>query len=89
MPIVTASFAIIKQEGNKKAPAGVVGVQISHEKFTSAFMDVTNEYKVKINYYSEILHNVLTRTIRVKLFVMFRPLPPHRRMLDILFTMTV
>jgi len=46
MPIiVTASIAIIKEEGNKKAPAGVVGVQIDHEKFTSAFMDVTNEYK--------------------------------------------
>ena len=52
--IMTASIAIIKEEGNKKAPAGVVGVQIDHEKFTSAFMDVTTEYKVKINYYSEI-----------------------------------
>ena len=52
--IVTASIAIIKEEGNKKAPAGVVGVQIDHEKFTSAFMDVTTEYKVKIKYLSEI-----------------------------------
>ena len=49
---VTATHAVYKEQGGKKAPAGVVGVQIDYDKFASTFMDVTtgangNGYKVK------------------------------------------
>ena len=40
------------EQGGKKAPAGVVGVQIDYDKFASTFMDVTtgpsgNGYEVR------------------------------------------
>ena len=38
---VTASHAIFKEEGGRKAPAAVVGVQIDYDKFAQNFMDVT------------------------------------------------
>ena len=49
---VTATHAVFKEQGGKKAPAGVVGVQIDYDKFAQTFMDVTtgsngNGYKVR------------------------------------------
>jgi len=38
---VTATHAVFKEQGGRKAPAGVVGVQIDYDKFASTFMDVT------------------------------------------------
>jgi len=38
---VTATHAVFKEAGGKKAPAGVVGVQIDYDKFAQKFMDVT------------------------------------------------
>ena len=51
---VTATHAVFKEQGGRKAPAGVVGVQIDYDKFASTFMDVTtgssgNGYKVIIS----------------------------------------
>ena len=50
---VTATHAVFKEQGGKKAPAGVVGVQIDYDKFAQTFMDVTtgsngNGYKVRV-----------------------------------------
>jgi len=38
---VTATHAIFKAQGGRKAPAAVVGVQIDYDKFAKNFMDVT------------------------------------------------
>ena len=52
---VTATHAVFMEQGGKKAPAGVVGVQIDYDKFASTFMDVTtgpsgSGYPVRIIY---------------------------------------
>ena len=38
---VTATHAIFKDQGGRKAPAAVVGVQIDYDRFAETFMDVT------------------------------------------------
>ena len=40
---VTATHAIFKGKGSRKAPAAVVGVQIDYEKFRDTFMLVANK----------------------------------------------
>merc|ERR1719474_2234625 len=40
---VTATHAIFKGKGSKKAPAAVVGVQIDYEHFRDTFMNSTNK----------------------------------------------
>ena len=41
--VVTATHAIFKGKGTKKAPAAVVGVQIDYEHFRNKFMNITNK----------------------------------------------
>ena len=43
---VTASHAIYKEAGGRKALAAVVGVQMDFEKFATRFMEATNIFKV-------------------------------------------
>merc|ERR1719461_514863 len=38
---VTATHAVFKDQGGRKAPAAVVGVQIDYDRFAETFMDVT------------------------------------------------
>ena len=38
---VTATHAVFKDQGGRKAPAAVVGVQIDYDRFAQTFMEVT------------------------------------------------
>ena len=38
---VTATHAVFKDQGGRKAPAAVVGVQIDYDRFAQKFMEVT------------------------------------------------
>ena len=58
---VTATHAVFKDDGGRKAPAAVVGVQIDYDRFAETFMDVTtgsngDGYKVDIDI--DIVNNV-------------------------------
>ena len=53
---VTATHAVFKDQGGRKAPAAVVGVQIDYDRFAQTFMEVTTGsqglgYKVSTQLY--------------------------------------
>ena len=68
---VTATHAIFKGKGARKAPAAVVGVQIDYEHFRDTFMNTANK-KVNKNVFSFVLPFLATLlTLKIRIFTLF------------------
>ena len=56
---MTATHAIFKGKGSRKAPAAVVGVEIDYEHFRNTFMNFSNKKVGGIILHHCISHNMI------------------------------